>query len=192
MNIFTKFFNKIKAGFYVIRYLSTSLVCEATGRTFWLPTFIEESLVLPDIYILDDKAVLEVRSQLYKLSNQKILEKETTIIIDTFPSMKIIPLIWERYGVLHPSLTIYLIGFYGTKDKETAEQMASSYCTTYLNMTINPVLENKNKFFVDVLPSAEGSIRLKGMNEECSYEFSSPQAMPNIVSDISEKYIGLN
>lgn len=184
---------RAKTAFTILKKLDIVVSCSATAEKFLLLNLFEELLEIPIVFTFDSEAHQEATQELILLSYNRLTVEEAHSIIELYPNFALMALIWNRYSAVNPQLSMYLLGFYATPDKDMAEQMAAAYCFTFLNQTINQVLPFKNKFIVDIIQSDQDNvIKLKVHNKDYGFEFSSPRAMPSIIADISEREIGLN
>jgi len=176
---------------FTIRVLNKSVICEATGQPFNIIDVLEESFELQEVPSISEE---EKRVAANKLSQLTGMEQiSTNDIVENFPTLALLFLIWARYGILNATLTSCLINFYAADSKEKAEQLAALYCWTYLEETINYTIPSKDRFIVAIIETQnENAIKLKIANKDYGWEFDTPKAMPKIVSEISEKIFGLN
>lgn len=187
-----RLFHKFLTAFYFIKYLNKDVNCSATGMSFNILEFMNSLLLFPKITKLEGLNDKECLEGLMSLDIQ-IPQKISLFAIQEYKIFGLLFLIWKRYAILKPELTLILMSFYLSTSKEEAENIILQYCKTYLESTINPLLSNKKKFIVEILESNEEQlVKFQIRNDEYGFITDTPRAMSLIVNQISEKEFGLN
>ena len=188
-----KIYSKLKSIYHILSVLNIKLECSVTSKEFKLLTFISDLYELPEVNGVNKEIAIEAAEYLYLFSSKRLTPERCANIVIDFPLLGMLFLVWNRYGILKPDLTIWLLCFYLAESKQEASIAAQQYCYSYLEQTVNPALSIKKKFRVDILESKEEEpVKIQVHNDDYGFITETPKAMPTIVNQITEKELGIN